>query len=121
MLADPVVLDEFRAAMDDDLDTPRVVDVVFRAVRQFNTLLDAGDTAAAVPLAAAVVEVLGAVGLELHGTGASVPAEVQALATERDEARAARDWARADALRDRLQADGWVVEDTPEGTKVRPA
>ncbi|MDZ7732272.1 MAG: hypothetical protein U5R31_03440 [Acidimicrobiia bacterium] len=50
-----------------------------------------------------------------------MPPEVQALAAERDEARAARDFERADALRDRLQGEGWVVEDTPGGTQVRPA
>jgi cysteinyl-tRNA synthetase len=43
------------------------------------------------------------------------------IARQRDEARAAKDWARADALRDQLVADGWVVEDTPAGTQVRPA
>jgi cysteinyl-tRNA synthetase len=44
---------------------------------------------------------------------------VAALAAERDAARAARDFSRADAIRDQLQADGWVVEDTANGTFVR--
>ena len=90
-------------------------------MREANALLDAGDEAAAGPKAAAAVEILGALGLEVAGGGdGDVPAEVAALAAERDEARAAKDWARADAIRDELQADGWLVEDTPEGTLVRP-
>jgi len=43
------------------------------------------------------------------------------MATERDVARAAKDWARADALRDELQGLGYVVEDTADGTQIRPA
>jgi cysteinyl-tRNA synthetase len=42
-----------------------------------------------------------------------------ALARRRDEARAARDFALADALRDQIQAQGWVVEDTATGTAIR--
>ena len=48
-------------------------------------------------------------------------AEVAELARRRDEARAAKDWATADALRDELQAQGWRVEDGPGGTEVRRA
>jgi cysteinyl-tRNA synthetase len=59
------------------------------------------------------------VGLGLRAETGEVPPDVIALADQRDAARAARAWAEADALRDRLIAAGWVVEDTPEGTKVR--
>jgi cysteinyl-tRNA synthetase len=116
---DAATLDAFRAAMDDDLDTPKVVDVLFRTVREVNTRLDAGDAPVAAPLAAAASEIAGAVGLRLQGEESEVPADVADLALRRDAARAAKDWAEADAIRDRLQADGWTVEDTPDGTKVR--
>jgi cysteinyl-tRNA synthetase len=117
---DPDAVDRFGAAMDDDLNTPEATAVVFDLVRRANTALDAGDTASAAPLAAAVRELTGAVGLALRTETDEVPAEIQALATARDEARAARDWARADDLRDQIQAAGYVVEDTPAGTVVRP-
>jgi cysteinyl-tRNA synthetase len=61
------------------------------------------------------------VGLELHAEEGEVPDEIRELARQRDEARAAKDWARADALRDQIVAAGYVVEDTPAGTEVRPA
>jgi hypothetical protein len=51
----------------------------------------------------------------------SVPAEVRRLLDERSQARADRDWPRADALRDRIAALGWEVQDAAGGTSVRPA
>jgi cysteinyl-tRNA synthetase len=117
---DPATLDSFRALMDDDLDTPGVMDLVFTSVRRVNAMLDDGDRDAAAPLAAAVLEVCGALGLDVHTVADDdVPADMAALARRRDEARAARDFALADALRDQIQAQGWVVEDTATGTAIR--
>lgn len=115
---DAEVLDRFRAAMDDDLDTPAATALLFDSVRRANAALDAGDTATAASLVAAVGEMCAAVGLELSA-GGDVPAEVAALAGELDAARAAKDFARADAIRAQLQADGWTVETTRDGTVVR--
>src|SRR5690606_32224506 len=117
---DPEALEQFRAAMDDDLQTPAATRLLFDLVRQANAALDAGDVAAAGPRAAAALEIAGVLGLELATEEAAVPEEVQAWVRERDEARAAKDWARADALRDRITAAGYVVEDTPSGAVVRP-
>jgi cysteinyl-tRNA synthetase len=119
--SDPAAIDRFREVMDDDLRTQAAMALVFDLVREANAALDAGDTAAAGPRAAAVLEITRTLGLELRGEEAEVPAEVLALARERDEARAARDWPRADALRDQIKAAGYVVEDTPAGAVVRPA
>jgi cysteinyl-tRNA synthetase len=115
--SDAEVLERFRAAMDDDLDTPAATAVLFETVRRANAALDAGDATAAA-LVAAVHEVCGAVGLELAGP-AEVPAEVAARAAELDAARAAKDYAAADAIRAALQAEGWTVETTAAGTVVR--
>jgi cysteinyl-tRNA synthetase len=118
---DAEALERFRAAMDDDLDTPKAMALVFDLVRRANALLDDGDAEPAAPLGAAVLEITGALGLKLHSQGGTVPVEILELARQRDEARAAKDWPRADALRDRIVAAGYVVEDTPAGTEVRPA
>jgi cysteinyl-tRNA synthetase len=114
-------LDRFREAMDDDLDTPRAIALVFDLVRRANVLMADGDGRSAAPLAAAVREITGAVGLELRAEGGDVPAEILGLARRRDEARAAKDWATADDLRGQIASAGYVVEDTPGGTVVRPA
>jgi cysteinyl-tRNA synthetase len=118
---DEAAIAAFREAMDRDLDTPAVTGLLFDLVRRANSLLDQGDDASAAPLAAAVREIADAVGLELRAAADEVPAEVADLARRRDEARAAKDWATADALRDELQGLGWKVEDGPNGTEVRRA
>jgi cysteinyl-tRNA synthetase len=93
---------------------------LFGLVTEVNRLLDAGDEAAAAPLVAAWHTILDAVGLEVRSDEAAVPDEITELARQRDEARAARDWAAADALRDQITAAGFVVEDSSSGTLVRP-
>jgi cysteinyl-tRNA synthetase len=119
--ADSAVLDQFRAAMDDDFDSPAATDLLFRQVREGNSLLDSGDTAGAGVVAATVREIAGALGLELDdGSGADdTPADVLAKVAARTEAKAARDFATADALRDELLADGWIIEDSAAGPTVR--
>jgi len=118
---DAPALDEFRVAMDDDLDTPKAIAQLFTLVRRANQLADGGDTDAAAPLAAAVREICRAVGLELHEGAGDIPDAVADLARRRDEARAAKGWVEADRLRDEIQAAGFLVEDTAAGTVVRPA
>jgi cysteinyl-tRNA synthetase len=115
---DAAVLADFAARMDDDLDTPGAMAVVFDAVTRANAALDAGEASVAGSLAAAVRAACDAVGLRLKAA-ADVPDDVAARAAALDAARAARDFAAADELRAALQADGWVVETTREGTKVR--
>jgi cysteinyl-tRNA synthetase len=89
--------------------------VVFGAVRDARA-----GPARAPALAAAVRECCeGAFGLCLRGEEEQWGGEVAALVAQRDAARAGRDWAAADRIRDRLQALGFVVEDGPKGTVVR--
>jgi cysteinyl-tRNA synthetase len=115
---DDAALDRFRSRMDDDLDTPGVVADLSELRRRANALLDARNVDGAAPLAAAVREITGALGLALRRGDDVLDAASEALVGERDEARSRRDWSRADAIRADLEARGWVVEDTPEGTKL---
>jgi cysteinyl-tRNA synthetase len=110
---DPAALAQFRELMDDDLSTPAAMALVFDLVRRANPPTD--DAAAA----AAALEICRAVGLELRSEAAAVDPDAVALARRRDEARAAKDWATADALRDELVALGYEVADTPAGTELR--
>jgi cysteinyl-tRNA synthetase len=106
------VLQRFRERMDDDLDTPGAMALLFDAETRANRDDDTG-------AAAAVFEMARAVGLELRPTSGEFGDDALAAAAERDVARAAKDWARADELRDQLIAMGYEVEDTPTGTRLR--
>jgi cysteinyl-tRNA synthetase len=130
--ADAADVERFRERMDDDLDTPGALAGIFDLVNRANAAADAaanGDHAAAgegtadepaATLARTVAVLCAALGLPLRGAApADVDDETRRLVDERDAARAARDWGRADALRDALVARGWIVEDGPTGTAVR--
>jgi cysteinyl-tRNA synthetase len=109
---DAEILDRFRAVMDDDLGTPAAMALLFDAVRRANA---DGDEAAA----AAAFEIASAVGLTLRTDAGEVDDDAADLARRRDEARTAKDWATADALRDELVALGYEVNDGPGGTELR--
>ena len=114
------VLDQVRKLLENDFDLPGATDLLFRQVRETNTLLDAGDQVGAAVAAATVRELAGLFGLELKDSAGDVPAEVEALVVERTDARAAKDWARADEIRDALTSMGWRIEDGPDGAKALP-
>ncbi len=134
--AEPFV-ERFREAMDDDLNVPRAVAAVHELVAEgFERLkkVDAGDrdaAAAVLGLGDALVDlcdnVLG-LGLEGAVTATWRDAEriapvVEDLLVRRADARAAKDWPTADAVRDQIAALGVVVEDRPTGSRwyVDPA
>ena len=114
---DADTLARFVQIMDNDLDTPNAMAHIFDIVRRANTAIDAGEAAAGA-LTAAVHEMCGALGLQLGSTG-EVAADAQALAVALDAARAAKAFAKADALRAELQSLGYVVETTKAGTTLR--
>jgi cysteinyl-tRNA synthetase len=108
--------DRFVAALDDDLDLPAALVCVREILRAD---LSADERRWLVLDADAVL------GLDLHrvwdtaGDGEEIPTEITTLLRERDDARAARDYDRADALRDQIGAAGFDVIDGPEGSGVR--
>jgi len=112
------IASRFRDAMDNDLDTPSAMAVVFEAVRAANAAFDAGDIDQCASLRATVIDLAGALGLFFEDTS-DVDESVQELATQLDAARAAKDFATADGIRQQLQDAGYVVETTKEGTRVR--
>jgi cysteinyl-tRNA synthetase len=115
----------FTAAMDDDLNTPAAVAVIHDSAREGNAALDAGDDAAAARHGAVVRAMLDQLGLDpldphwddpgdAKLTGA-VDALVKLALEQRAEARARKDYAAADRIRDELAHAGITVKDTPRG------
>lgn len=118
---------EFEAAMDDDIGVPKALAEIHQAVRAGNTALAAGDHAEAQRLAGSVRAMTGVLGVdpqsETWADGAStsdaaltaLDVLVRAELERRARARSEKDWATADAVRDRLTAAGIEVTDTPDG------
>ncbi|HEX6500706.1 MAG TPA: cysteine--tRNA ligase [Micromonosporaceae bacterium] len=120
--------DEFVEAMDDDLNTSRAIAAVHQAVRDGNAALAAGDDAGTGQAFAVVRAMLDVFGLDPfvapwaeQEAGEDLRSTVDALVTlaleQRAQARARKDWAAADAVRDQLKQAGVVVEDTPHGPR----
>ena len=120
--------DEFAVALDDDLAVPAALAVVHAGVRAGNALLAAHDLPALAATLADVRRMLAVLALDPVGQWPSsgggelrpVVDALVALAVEaRADARARKDWAQADGLRDRLAAAGIVLEDTAQGVRWR--
>jgi cysteinyl-tRNA synthetase len=123
----PVLCAAFTAALDDDLGTPAAVAAVHEVVREGNTALAAGDDAAVAGALGSVRAMLGVLGLDpldpqwAGGADARLAGVTDGLVTlaldQRAAARARKDYAAADAVRDALTALGVAVEDTPDGPR----
>jgi cysteinyl-tRNA synthetase len=122
--------DEFAAAMDDDLGVPQALAVIHNGIRAGNALLDARDLPGLAATLAVVRRMLGVLCLDplsdwpQQAGGQLAPvvdALVELAVSARAAARERKDWAEADAIRDRLTAAGIVLEDTADGVRWRLA
>jgi cysteinyl-tRNA synthetase len=108
-------LDPFFDALADDFNTPQARAVLFEWVAEANRRIDEGQRVGAGRLG----ELLYALGLEsLLELEEAAPRELQRLAAEREEARAAGDFERADRIREHLADTGWEIRDTPKGARL---
>ncbi|MCC6153729.1 MAG: cysteine--tRNA ligase, partial [Candidatus Hydrogenedentes bacterium] len=113
----------FGDALDDDLNISGAIAAVFDFIRETNKLVDndtlgkggAQRALALLDRVNAVTGLFGALAKE------ETPAEILALVTERQQARRAKDFKRADEIRDQLLSSGWVLEDTADGPRVKKA
>lgn len=110
----------FEAAMDDDLNTADAIGALFDLVRACNTFVTEPRGGAAIDAAKALFDQLtGVLGLLQHKQEEAMPEEALRLLDERQQARKAKDFARADAIRDQLKDMGYAVEDTAQGAKLK--
>jgi cysteinyl-tRNA synthetase len=118
----------FGQAMDDDINAASAVGHIFDIAKDINLYLAGPDTKSKKLVLAKALDTVkhlsGVLGI-LRSIGGEVirledlPAEVQSLIEERTRARKGKDWAVADVLRTQLAAQGYFVEDRPEGPIVR--
>ena len=110
--------DKFKAAMDDDLNTADAIAAIFDIVYLSNTEITKESGKEAINAALNKIRELGSVlGLFNKVKEKSLDAEVEELIAKRAEARANKDWATADAIRDKLKEMNIVLKDTPDGVK----
>ena len=127
---EPQVDADFNAAMDDDFNTAKALADIFGWAKKIRAALSARDPQAA-RIANGIVATYALLGLfgkdpatvvaaydAKHAV--AVPDEIKALAERRFEAKKAKDWATADALRAELTARGWAVKDSKEGYTLSP-
>jgi cysteinyl-tRNA synthetase len=109
----------YREALDDDLNLPRGLGHVFDFVRETNVELDAGRVDAAAM--AGALNLLRDVDehLDVLQHESTVAGDIEELIAEREKARGARDFARADRIRDELREKGIALEDSKEGVRWR--
>ena len=113
-------LDDFTAAVNDDLNIPKAFAALFELVRETNAYLsqlsqDAQPSQAVLAAFHRMDEVLGVIFFGNEKKSEEIPADIQAMLTARAEARKAKNWAESDRLRDAIAAAGWLVKDSKEG------
>ena len=117
-------LEDFTAAVNDDLNTPKAFAALFELVRHTNAYLSTPQPSTLNPQPSTILDVFkrmdSVLGVVFFGKAAKteVPAEIQALLNQRAEARKAKNWAESDRLRDEIAAAGWLVKDSKDGQSV---
>lgn len=113
-----LILTDFFTALADDLNTPHALAVTLSFLSQINSMIDSGSLANADEASAVLEQMNAIIGVTLTPHSEDIPAEIRARATQRDAARAAKDFATADRLRDEIIAAGYTVTDTLNGTRI---
>ena len=113
--------EDFEKSMDNNFDTAGALAACFDLIKHVNKLIDhkmlsglGRDNTLSV-----LKDIDGVLGVLFPLVVDEIPAEIKELATKRDEARAKKDWAQSDAIRDELAEKGYKLEDSPKGTVIK--
>ena len=105
--------------MEDDLNTADAISAIFELVKEINTVTSENSTKEFCEKELGLLmELSGVLGLLKENEKSDIPEEVSNLVEERQAARKAKDFARADEIRDELKRRGITLEDTPQGIRV---
>lgn len=108
---DTLAMEQFTTAINDDLNMPKALAVLWTMVR---SEMDSGKKLAT------VLEMDLILGLHLNQTPAEIPPEIMELVIARETVRQAKQWAESDRLRDEINRQGYQVEDTKDGPRILP-
>ena len=109
--------ENFKKAMDDDLNTAEAIGVIFEYIKDINLKFNSGgDAKGAAQALFALDKILDVLGIVPKDE--SIPDDIKEIAERRRQARADRDFAMADRLRDEITALGYELKDTPDGVKI---
>ncbi len=114
-----IIFDRFVEAMDDDLDTPKVMALLFSAIASANSSFDRGDIALAIEEGSQIVLIVKILALDVERDDSAIPAGVMEIFKRRLAARESKDFATSDRLRDELASLGYVVEDKKGNSTIR--
>ena len=112
---------KFDEAMDDDLNTADAIGAIFELVKEGNLAITADTARAAIKSTLSTLKEMTDVLGILSRENDAIPDDIKVLVEQRKQARAEKNWAESDRLRDEITARGFVLEDTPKGAKVRRA
>lgn len=114
-----VYKEKFKESMEDDLNTADAISAIFELVKEINTVTSENSTKEFCEKELGLLtELSGVLGLLKENEKSDIPEEVSNLVEERQAARKAKDFARADEIRDELKRRGITLEDTPQGIRV---
>lgn len=116
-------LNRFTEAMDDDFQTQNALTVIYKMIRELNLMIEQEEVSKYVLqfMLDQLIELLAIFGIEDLHTVDLLDNEIDALIQEREDARVAKDFARADAIRDQLKEEGILLEDTNQGIRWKRA
>ncbi len=114
-------VNKFDESMDDDLNTADAIGAIFELVKEGNLAITADTAREAIKSTLNTLKEMTDVLGILTRENDNIPDDIKALVEQRKQARAEKNWAESDRLRDEITARGFVLEDTPKGAKVRRA
>lgn len=111
-------IDKFALALDDDLDAPRAVSIIFEIITKAHQIADSESIERAFPFAQVAIFLASLLGIHAEEKTEEIPDFVLALVDEREKARAEKNYEKSDIIRSKLLSLGYIIEDTRLGPKL---